>query len=90
MDYRHRLIVAKLQEGCTFAQAAAAAGIHRQTLWRWVSGSKEFAAAVAEARSVGRAEFEFRRWLTHPRRGKCPPTGRGTRSVPRFRYGGGR
>ena len=87
MDYRHRLIVAKLREGCTYAQAAAAAGIHRQSLWRWVTGSPEFAAAIAAAREAGEAERTYRLWLRSPFRGKRPPTGKGHGGKPRFTYG---
>lgn len=87
MDYRHRLIVAKLQEGCTSREATAAAGIHRQSFWRWVNGSPEFATAVALAREAGKEERTFRLWLRHPFRGKRPPTGKGNGGRPRFSYG---
>jgi hypothetical protein len=87
MDYRHRLIVAKLQEGCGYAQAAAAAGVHRQSLWRWVSGSTEFAAAVAAAYSIGRDEREYRLWLRHPFRGKRPPASKMHGGQPKYSYG---
>jgi hypothetical protein len=87
MDYRHRLIVAKLREGYTSREAAAAAGIHRQSLWRWLHDSAEFADAVAEARETGKTERTYRLWVRHPFRGKCPPTGKGRGGRPKFTYG---
>ena len=74
----------KLREGYTSREAAAAAGIHRQSFWRWVNGSVEFATAVAQARETGKEERTFRLWLRHPCRGKRPPTGRGHGGQPSF------
>lgn len=63
MDWRHRLIVRKLAEGCTYGEAATAAGISRQALWKRVNASPEFAAAVLVAREEGKSEREYRAWL---------------------------
>ena len=77
----------KLREGLTYGEAAAVVGIHRQTFWRWINDSEEFAQEVAKARSQGQAERAFRFWLRHPFRGKRPPTGKSHGGIPRFRYG---
>ena len=87
MTWQHRLILTKLREGCTSREAAATAGIHRQSFWRWVNGSQEFAAEVAQAREVGREERTFRLWLRHPFRGMRPPTGKGHGCKPAFMHG---
>lgn len=87
MDWRHRIILRKLAEGCTYGEAAAAAGITRQALWKRMIASPDFAQAVVAARETGKDEREYRLWLRHPFRGLRPPTGKGTRSVPRFTYG---
>jgi hypothetical protein len=87
MNWRRKVIVAKLGEGLTYGEAAAVAGIHRQSLWRWMNGSAEFAQAVAEARMQGLTERAFRLWLRHPFRGRRPPSGKGHGGIPRFSYG---
>jgi Homeodomain-like domain len=86
MDWRRKVIVAKLREGLTYGEAAAVVGIHRQSFWRWINGSEKFAQAVAEARLVGLAERTYRLWLRHPLRGKRPTTGKGHGGTPRFSY----
>ena len=87
MDWKHRVIISKLGEGCTMAEAAAAAGITRQAVLKRMHASPEFAAEVAAARETGRAEREFWLWLRHPFRGRRPPTGRGNGGKPQFTYG---
>lgn len=87
MDWRGRIILSKLSEGCLVAEAATAAGIHRQTIWRWVKCSPEFAQSVIEARKTGEKERTYRLWLNHPFRGMRPPTGKGNGGKPRFSYG---
>jgi len=87
MTWQHRLIVSKLAEGCLVREAAAAAGIHRQTFWRWLNASPDFAEVVRVARAVGEAERRYRSWLRHPFRGKRPPTGRGHGGRPQFSWG---
>ena len=87
MDWKHRVIISKLGEGCTVTEAAAAAGITRQAVLKRMHASPEFAAEVAAARETSRAEREYRLWLRHPCRGKRPPTGKGHGGRPRFAYG---
>jgi hypothetical protein len=87
MDWRHRIILTKLGEGCTYPESASAAGITRQGLWKRIKASPDFAQAVAAAREVGKAERTFRLWIRHPRRGLRPPTGKGHGGKPRFTYG---
>ena len=67
-------------------EASTAAGIHRQTFWRWVSSMPDFAQAVVAAREEGKAERVYRAWLGHYRRGMRPPTGKGHGGKPRFAY----
>jgi hypothetical protein len=88
-DWRGKVILTKLAEGCTVTEAATAAGMTRQGVeWRW-GASPEFAAAVAAARETGKEERRYRLWLRHPFRGKRPPTGKGHGGKPRFTYGRG-
>jgi hypothetical protein len=87
MDWRHRITLSKLSEGCTYSEAATVASISRMTFWRWVDASPVFAEAVLAARQVGKDQRTFRLWLRHPFRGKRPPTGKGHGGAPRFSYG---
>ena len=85
-DWRGNLILTKLSEGSTLAEAAAAAAMTRQGVW-WRCGiSSDFAQAVAAAREAGRAERTFRLWLRHPYRGRRGPWCQPGR-VPAFRWG---
>ncbi|MCX6877054.1 MAG: hypothetical protein NTW21_25070 [Verrucomicrobia bacterium] len=86
-DWRGRIILVKLAEGCTYGEAAAAAGISRQAVWKRMLAAPDFAQAVATAREAGRDELTFRLWLRHPYRGLRPPTGKGHGGKPRFAYG---
>lgn len=45
--------LAALAEGATIAEAAKAAGIHRQTLLRWRQSDEAFAVQVADAIEAG-------------------------------------
>jgi hypothetical protein len=87
LDWRGRIILNKLAEGCTVRESAAAAGISRQAVLKRKNASPEFAQAVAAAREVGEKERTFRLWLSHPFRGLRPPTGKGHGGKPRFSYG---
>jgi hypothetical protein len=87
LDWRGRLILRKLEEGCTIREAAAAVGISRQAVLKRQYVSPDFTQAVAAAREAGKAERTFRLWLRHPFRGKRPPTGKGHGGAPRFAYG---
>jgi len=84
LDWRHRLILRRLCEGGTHVEAAAAAGMTRQALWKRMQASPDFALAVAAARETGKNERSFRLWLRHPFRGLRPPTGKGHGGKPRF------
>lgn len=81
------MILEKLAEGYTYAEAGNAAGITKRAVFKRRAASAEFAAAVAVAREAGEKERTFRLWLRHPFRGKRPPTGRGHEGKPRFSYG---
>ena len=87
LDWRGRIILTKLAEGCTLKESAVVAGITRQAVLKRQNSSLEFAMAVVEAREVGKVERTFRLWLRHPFRGKRPPTGKGHGGKPRFSYG---
>ena len=87
LDWRGRLILRKLEEGCTIRESAAAVGITRQAVLKRKNASPDFADAVEAAREAGRDERTFRLWLRHPFRGKRPPTGKGQGGIPRFSYG---
>ena len=58
--WRQGLVVRRLAEGCTLAQAAGGAGIDRTTRWRWCRSSPEFAQAFVMAREAGKDERTFR------------------------------
>ena len=87
IDWRGRIVLAKLREGCTFAEASKAAGITRRAVTKRRTKSGAFNAAVIAAREAGRDERQFRLWLRHPFRGLRPPTGKGHGGKPRFAYG---
>jgi hypothetical protein len=87
LDWRGRLILRKLEEGCTIRESAAAVGITRQAVLKRKNSSADFAQAGAAAREVGKAERTFRLWLRHPFRGLRPPTGKTHGGKPRFTYG---
>lgn len=76
MNWYQNVILTKLREGMTYAEAASTVGIHRQTLWRWISASEEFRNAVAKARQDSQPERSYRLWLRHPFRGKRPSSGK--------------
>ena len=86
-DWRGRLILRKLAEGCTIRESAAEIGITRQAVLKRKNASPGFTQAVAVAREVGKDERTFRLWLRHPCRGKRPPTGKGHGGTPRFAFG---
>ena len=72
-DWRGRLILRKLEEGCTLGEAATAAGMTRQGVWWRCGVSPAFAQAVAAARDTGADERRYRAWLNHPCRGRRGP-----------------
>lgn len=87
MRWQHDIVLTKLREGCTNAEASLAAGVDRKTLYRWRQRFTEFAREVEAARRTGEAERTYRAWLRHPFRGKRPPSGKGNGGKPRFSYG---
>ena len=86
-DWRHRVVVAKIAEGCTYVEAATAAGVSRISVWMWCQASPDFHEAVATAREAGKKERTFRLWLRHPFRGLRPPAGKGVGGKPKFAFG---
>jgi hypothetical protein len=86
-DWRGRLILRKLEEGCLMREAAEAAGITRRAVLKRMHRHEWFAEAVLAARAVGAPERTYRLWLRHPFRGKRPPTGKGHGGRPSFTYG---
>ncbi len=76
-DWRGRVILAKLTEGCTIRKAGNAACITKQAILKRRATSPDFAETVAAARDAGKAERTYRLWLRHPFRGKRSPTGKG-------------
>jgi hypothetical protein len=44
-------VVVALAQGCSTIRAAAAAGVHRTTIYHWMRASDEFRAAVDQARA---------------------------------------
>lgn len=88
-DWRGKVILTKLSEGCTLRESAEAAGISRQAVLKRVNASPEFAQAVAAAREAGKDERTFRLWWRHPFRGKRPPTGKGHGGKPIYTWGQG-
>lgn len=87
LDWRGRIILRKLEEGCTIRESAAGVGITRQAVLKRQNTSPAFTQAVAAARETGKDERTFRLWLRHPFRGKRPPTGKGHGGKPKFSYG---
>jgi hypothetical protein len=71
MDWRHGIILRRLAEGCTYGEAAAAAGISRQGLWKRMNVSAEFREAVITAREAGKdgsasTPHASPRWMNSP------------------------
>lgn len=46
------------KQGCTWAEAASACGVTRQTLWRWSSADPVFAQAIKDAGADADVEVE--------------------------------
>ncbi|MFU8892675.1 MAG: hypothetical protein ACNA8L_03515 [Luteolibacter sp.] len=86
-DWRGRVILQKLAEGCIVREAAAAAGITKRAVKLRMASNAGFREAVAQAREAGADERRFRLWLRHHFRGRRPPTGKGHGGRPAFSYG---
>jgi hypothetical protein len=68
-DWRGRVILAKLAEGCTLRESAEVAGISRQAVLKRVNASPDFAQAAPISNQC--AAIERKRRVTHgdnPRR----------------------
>jgi hypothetical protein len=78
------MILRLLREGMTYVEVAETLRITPASIrWR-KSNHPAFAAALEEAREVGREVRDYNLWYHHYRRGKRPPTGKGHGGVPRF------
>jgi len=56
-DVRRERIIASLSDGCTYKEAAEAAGIARQTLWEWRQEDGGFARRCRRARAEAAEEM---------------------------------
>lgn len=87
LPWRRRVVLRKIaEEGATFPEAAAAAGIDRRAVTYW-RADPAFDALVRQARDLGAEKRTHLLWLRHPFRGKRPPTGKGHGGKPRFSVG---
>ncbi|NQX03077.1 hypothetical protein HQ447_20645 [bacterium] len=87
LDWKARVILDKLANGCLYREAAAAAGMSRRGVLKRRVASPAFDVAVLAARETGKDERTYRLWLRHPFRGRRPPTGKGHGGAPKFSYG---
>ena len=83
-ETRKQKALAAIISGSTKSGAARAAGIDRKTLYRWLDADLDFLMDLHAAWTQGEQKRTYRLWWNHPFRGKRPPTGKGTRSRPRF------
>ena len=83
-ETRKQKALAAILSGSTKKDAARAAGIDRKTLYRGLDADLDFLMEFDAAWTRGEQKRTYRLWLNHPFRGLRPPTGRGTRSRPRF------
>jgi hypothetical protein len=87
LPWRRRVVLRKIaEEGATFPEAAAAAGIDRRAVTYWRE-DPAFDALVRQARDFGAEKRTHLLWLRHYRRGMRPPTGKGHGGKPRFCWG---
>ena len=86
LDWRGRVILEKLAQGQTLAEAATAAGMTRQGVWWRMTAHSDFRQTVEEAREAGAEERRYRQWLRHPFRGRRGVWWR-PGVVPRYRWG---
>ena len=76
--------IAHATAGATKTGAARSAGCSRRTLYRWLDADLDFLMEFDAAWTQGEKRRSYLCWLNHPFRGLRPPTGKGTRSRPRF------
>lgn len=86
-SWNYRCVLANLEKGHTFQQAAKCSRLSRQAVWKHIKRSPEFCEAVSVAREKGRKDREYLIWVRHPFRGLRPPTGKGHGGKPGFSYG---
>ncbi|MCX8237560.1 MAG: helix-turn-helix domain-containing protein [Akkermansiaceae bacterium] len=79
-----QVVIAHIAAGDNKVQAARAAGVNRRTISRWLCGDIYFAMDLDEAWDKGAKRRDYMAWYNHPFRGRRPPTGRGTRAMPRY------
>jgi len=77
-------VLSLIEEGATKSKAAKTIGYNRLTLYRWLEADGCFSLDFDEAWETGKQKREYLLWLNHPFRGLRPPTGKGTRSRPRY------
>jgi len=77
-------ILSAIEQGATLASAARGVGIARLTLYRWLEADGCFHLDYYMAWEAAKKKREYLSWYKHPFRGLRPPTGKGTRSRPRF------
>jgi len=77
-------VLVSIIAGATKSKAAEVIGYNRLTLYRWLETDGCFSLDFDQAWEIGKEKREYSQWLDHPFRGLRPPTGKGTRSRPRF------
>ena len=77
-------VITEVILGANKSAAARAVGINRRTLYRWLDADLDFLMEFDAAWTQGEKRRSYLCWLNHPFRGLRPPTGKGTRSRPRF------
>ena len=77
-------ILTLIQTGATKSKAAKEVGYNRLTLYRWLENDERFALAFDQAWKLGTVKRDYLLWFNHPFRGLRPPTGKDTRSRPKF------
>jgi transposase-like protein len=83
-ENRKQKALIAILSGATKSGAARAAGIDRKTLYRWLDADLDFLMEFDAAWTRGEQKRTYCSWLNHPFRGLRPPTGKGSRSRPRF------
>ncbi|MFT6575070.1 MAG: hypothetical protein ACJA16_003267 [Akkermansiaceae bacterium] len=78
------MAIAHAAAGATKTGAARSAGVARRTLYRWLDADLDLLMEFHAAWTAAEKKRTYRLWLNHPFRGLRPPTGKGTRSRPRF------
>lgn len=77
-------LIDEVRAGATKSGACRTVDINRRTLYRWLDQDLDFLMEFDAAWTQGKEKRTYLCWLNHPFRGLRPPTGKGTRSRPRF------